>query len=299
MYLNVKSATPHTGYLKIGIEAGKTPITPSALPFPNPFDPNTPEVIEIPIGLELDNVDQDLSGIGFTLFFSGNGNPEPTVLHAWNWQIHARPTFRDFILPYVYTSVVFFFCLGVVWWWRRRIRLIRERTERELADASSRAKENPDVARYAWDVARVKLEAYFDRNLIQVNLVFWVAALVMAVGFAFVLVGVWFAYLKPDSMKPSLVAAISGIITQFIGATFMVIYRSTMSQASEFMTVLERINSVGMAVQVLDSLKDGTDLKDETRAEIAKLLLSVKSDASPTLRLRNKRENKARVTTPS
>jgi len=30
----------------------------------------------------------------------------------------------------------------------------------------------------------------------------------------------------------------------------------SMTQANEFMTVLERINSVGMAVQILDSLKE-------------------------------------------
>ena len=45
----------------------------------------------------------------------------------------------------------------------------------------------------------------------------------------------------------SMAAAVSGIITQFIGVTFMVIYRSTMAQANAFMVVLDRINSVGMA----------------------------------------------------
>jgi hypothetical protein len=107
--------------------------------------------------------------------------------------------------------------------------------------------------------------------------VFWVASIVMGVGFLFVLVGVWLAYTRPSDIKPPLVAAISGIITQFIGATFMVIYRSTMAQANEFMTVLERINTVGMAVQVLDSLQDGTALKDNTRAHLATLLLSMKT----------------------
>jgi len=39
-----------------------------------------------------------------------------------------------------------------------------------------------------------------------------------------------------------------------IGVTFMVIYRSTMAQANQFMEVLERINTVGMAVQILDTI---------------------------------------------
>jgi len=54
----------------------------------------------------------------------------------------------------------------------------------------------------------------------------------------------------------------------------MVIYRSTMSQAKTFVQVLEKINTVGMAVQILDSLPDGAE-KNTTRTELVKLLLSV------------------------
>jgi hypothetical protein len=95
----------------------------------------------------------------------------------------------------------------------------------------------------------------------------------MIVGFIFVLIGIGLAIAHPESLRPSAVAACSGIITQFIGATFMVIYRSTMAQANEFMTVLERINRVGMAVQIVDVLPDSTELKNDTRAQIATLLL--------------------------
>lgn len=56
---------------------------------------------------------------------------------------------------------------------------------------------------------------------------------------------------RSDTIKPALVAGVSGIITQFIGATFMVIYRSTMTQANEFMVILERINTVGMLFKFL------------------------------------------------
>jgi hypothetical protein len=54
---------------------------------------------------------------------------------------------------------------------------------------------------------------------------------------------------------------------------FMVIYRSTMSQANGFMAVLERINTVGMAVQVLDSIEDSDPKKNDTRAQMIGLLL--------------------------
>jgi hypothetical protein len=54
-----------------------------------------------------------------------------------------------------------------------------------------------------------------------------------------------------------------------------VIYKSTLQQASSYMDILDRINSVGMAVQIVDSISGTADnLKNETRAELVKLLLS-------------------------
>jgi hypothetical protein len=94
----------------------------------------------------------------------------------------------------------------------------------------------------------------------------------MLVGFGFVLWGVGLAIKSPGE-STAWIAAISGIITEFIGVTFMVIYRSTMAQANAFMQVLERINTVGMAVQILDSIPEpDKDLKNTTRAELVRLL---------------------------
>jgi hypothetical protein len=140
--------------------------------------------------------------------------------------------------------------------------------------AESNAEKQPEKAKFAWDLARVKLEAYFDRNLSQVNQVFALAVLMIAVGFGFVLWGVTLSLGQPKITPTSIVAAVAGIVAQFIGATVMVIYRSTMAQANQFMGVLERINTVGMAIQVLDSIPDlQGPLKNDTRAHIIGLLL--------------------------
>jgi hypothetical protein len=182
-------------------------------------------------------------------------------------------------MPFFYGVLVLGLIASLSYWTQERIQILRERTEKKLADADRQMAANPERIKFAWDVARVKLEAYFDRNLIQVNLVFWVAVFVMAVGFGFVLFGVVLSLNQPKVTSTSLVAAISGIITQFIGATFMVIYRSTMAQANEFMGVLDRINSVGMAIQVLDSIPESEgQLKNATRAQIVELLIAVPSD---------------------
>jgi hypothetical protein len=138
-----------------------------------------------------------------------------------------------------------------------------------------KAEEEPEKVRFAWDLARVKLEAYFDRNLNQVKAIFYVAIGVMAAGFAFIVWGIHAAVESPERVKIALIASASGIITEFIGVTFMVIYRSTMLQATQFMSVLERINTVGMAVQILDAMDEGSpNLKDQTRVDIIRLLLA-------------------------
>jgi hypothetical protein len=47
-----------------------------------------------------------------------------------------------------------------------------------------------------------------------------------------------------------------------------------MAQAKDYVTILERINAVGMSVQILESLDDkNSNLKDETTAAIARQLL--------------------------
>jgi hypothetical protein len=149
-------------------------------------------------------------------------------------------------------------------------------TEKRIEQIEVKAEKEPEKTKFAWDLARVKLEAYFDRNLSQVNMIFLVAVLVMIVGFSFILWGVMIAISKPEIIKTSYLAGISGIITEFIGVTFMLIYRSTMAQANQFMEVLERINTVGMAVQILDAIpNESTELKNSTRAEIVRLLLAV------------------------
>ncbi|MCU1269943.1 MAG: hypothetical protein JWN74_1237 [Acidobacteriaceae bacterium] len=212
--------------------------------------------------------DTTVSQIRFS-FYAGDMS-----MGSVDWPITSQSRSMTILEPYAYSLGVFATVAWLFWWTDKRLKASRERSERRFVEAKTQADANPERVRFAWDLARVKLEAYFDRNLIQVNLVFWVAVFVMTVGFSFVLWGVFLSFNQPKFTPTTMVAAVSGIITQFIGATFMVIYRSTITQANEFMTVLERINTVGMVVQILDSLPDGTDLKNQTRANIATLLLS-------------------------
>ncbi len=131
--------------------------------------------------------------------------------------------------------------------------------ERRVERAEQRVQENPRETHAAWDLARIKLESYLNRNLSQVRSIFWLTVLVMVAGFVLIGVGVANAFDNPNEIKPAILSAASGVLVNFIGATFLVLYKSTMSQAKDYVAILERINAVGMSVQVLEKLEDGDD----------------------------------------
>jgi hypothetical protein len=140
-------------------------------------------------------------------------------------------------------------------------------------EAEQKIKADSKDTKAAWDVARITLEQYFNRNLQQVRQIFVVAIVVMLVGFGFVIFGVWTALNHPKEPLGPIVATLSGIVSQFIGLTFMQIHKATMQQANRYVDVLDRINVVGMSVQIVESIPEDDPLSVQTRAEMARLLL--------------------------
>jgi cytochrome c biogenesis protein CcdA len=154
-----------------------------------------------------------------------------------------------------------------------------EKRERHIEQVEKRFQENPQESHTAWELARAKLEAYLDRNLSQVRAIFWLTVCVMIVGFTLIVVGISLVYRDPLALNASVLSAVSGVIVSFIGATFLTLYKSTMAQAATYVAILERINAVGMSVQILETIKqDAGTLKEQTTADIAKQLLVMYSD---------------------
>ena len=154
--------------------------------------------------------------------------------------------------------------------------LDQQARQQQIATVEERVREHPEKPQLAWDLARTKLESYLDRNLAQVRSIYWLTLLVMVCGFGFVLYGVYQAFQSPEKLPVSIVASASGVIISFIGGSLLLIYRSILAQSKDYVTVLERINAVGMAVQVIASIPDsGSELKNQTTAELARQLLSL------------------------
>lgn len=155
--------------------------------------------------------------------------------------------------------------------------------QEKITQAESKIQNEPEKARPAWDLARITLEAYFNRNLSQVSSIFWLSVAVMGGGFIIIFFGINQAIKTPDAVAPAVIATLSGVVTEFIGATFLFVYRSTVQQAINYSKTLERINSVGMAMQILDTMPDevkAEDLKSKTKAVLVELLVKQSYEVS-------------------
>jgi nitrate reductase gamma subunit len=180
----------------------------------------------------------------------------------------------------------------ILWNWSWLASRSNKLLDSRVTAAEQRVENEPEKAKPAWDLARATLEAYFARNLVQINYIFYLSIVVIVVGFVITIWGLSRAFTEPDKWQPSLIAASAGTITQFIGATFLFIYRSTLQQAVRYTKTLERINSVGMAMAILDTMSDDTDarLKSKTKAELVKLLVKMPGSSDIAMADPDKRE---------
>jgi len=164
------------------------------------------------------------------------------------------------------------------------ISYLKEKSKKQI-EADSKIKsidqqieKDPQNVGYAWYKAREKLVAYFDINLTQLNLIFWISLISMIIGLCLIVFGITRSITSPQIQSPAYISAISGIITEFISATFIVVYRATLKEGRSNVLTLEKINSVGTAIQILDSIPEEDELKNKTRSDFVKLLLSFDKD---------------------
>ncbi len=152
-------------------------------------------------------------------------------------------------------------------------------SRQDIEAARERVEQHPDKAKPAWDLATAKLEAYLSTNLKQINWIFNLSVIVMIIGFIFLSAAIFLALQNPTSITPAVVAGAGGALTEFIGATFLVLYRSAVEHSTNFIKSLDKTSSVGVAMQILDNISaDKNEAIQEkiieAKIEVAKLLLA-------------------------
>lgn len=152
----------------------------------------------------------------------------------------------------------------------------RRKDKDVLENALKKTQESPEKAKPAWDLAQVTLNSYYQKNLQQITAIFVLTVIVMLVGFGIIIWGVSASITSESNTLPAIISTISGIITEFIGATFLAMYKSTIKQAADYMTVLTKTSSVGIAMQILDTIDENgneSSVKTQTKVKVVEKLM--------------------------
>jgi MFS family permease len=178
--------------------------------------------------------------------------------------------------------------LGIYWYFKTEETRFKASKIMEQAyiTAQETHRDEPGKTKPVWDMAQLTLEIYFSRNLNQIRWIFWLSIAVMSLGFILIVYGVVVGYQNPQgNWVVAAIGGIAGVLTEFIGATFLFVYKSSMEQADRYTEILERMNFVGMAMQMLDNATEGNrntkessevnsvDSLQEAKIEMAKALL--------------------------
>jgi len=134
-----------------------------------------------------------------------------------------------------------------------------------------------------WELAQITLNKYYQRNLLQNNWIFYVSVIVMIAGFGLIMYGVGNAYGPNNNKTAEFIAAGSGVIVQFIGATFLVVYNSTITQAAQYTTSLQKLSTIGTSIKILDSIILDNAKKMEGDIEFIKTITNAKIDLAKSL----------------
>jgi len=176
-----------------------------------------------------------------------------------------------------------FVILSTLWFGANILTKVREFSDEDQSmlqkesEAENRVQTQPGEAFPVWQLARIKLENYLNLSLRQVNMIFFLVLAVMIFGFGVIVAGVILAYSDaPNSLPVAALVSISGVVVEAIAATFLVVYKTTMAQAQSYISVLERINAVGMSLSVLEGLDaENRSGRDQALATLSEGLLNL------------------------
>ena len=179
----------------------------------------------------------------------------------------------------------------------------RKRLQQDVEDVE-KAQKDLSLGQSPWKNASKVLDAYYKRNLGQTGKIYITSIIVMLAGFFVVLGSIVTGIIISTSEQPnqksqerftkivetnnlekltkeqleillnppgnaaliiSLIGTASGIITSFIGATFLYLYQLTLRQSSEYTASLARTNTVGIAMEILSTINTTKSIEKEIK----------------------------------
>lgn len=150
--------------------------------------------------------------------------------------------------------------------------------EQQLTEKKEKIKkleeENPEKIKPVWDFAATELKEQMQIIRKQASNIYKISVIAIGMGFLGLLASIYYMLTK-ESSNITLLATIASILTEFIGGTLMILYKTTILQLNENLKILERFNFVGMGIKILDTLDETKDnsTSNETKCEIVKKLM--------------------------
>lgn len=154
----------------------------------------------------------------------------------------------------------------------------KEKIEGDINSAKNDIIENPKKALPLWELANSYLQKYYNENLNQIKSIYILSLISLISGFLLILILVIMAPILKLDIEHFDIGIIAGIITEFIGATFLFIYKSTISQGLEYSNSLNKTNNIGMSIKILESIEsteNNIEKIEDAKIEISKKLLSL------------------------
>lgn len=133
--------------------------------------------------------------------------------------------------------------------------------QKKIDDLEEKKVDDPNNVQASIDLAHAKIESYVERNQFHIRVMFWVIIFIILLGFMLLISGVFF-YVQDPNNKASYLPTISGVVIEFIGATFFVINHQLHRRSKEYVSILQKIIFIGVQVQMINSIKD-KKTKDE------------------------------------
>lgn len=117
------------------------------------------------------------------------------------------------------------------------------------------------------------LAEYYSLVKVHTNNSFRASLLAGAIGFGLILIGVIAGFGGADTATPAKIAAVSGVVTEFISGVFFYLYNRTVRQLKEYHDSLLSVQNVLLSFKLVNDTEDTAAKRDMT-AQMCRFLLA-------------------------
>lgn len=117
------------------------------------------------------------------------------------------------------------------------------------------------------------LAEYYSLVKVHTNNSFRASLLAGVIGFSFILIGVIAGFGGAETATPAKIAAIAGVITEFVSGIFFYLYNRTVRQLKDYHDSLLSVQNVLLSLKLVNDTEDVSAKRDMT-AQMCKFLLA-------------------------